>query len=52
MLIEDCGFFCTAGPAVKGYVEDTKLLLQQSGERFVISYASLSLFYQLLITPN
>lgn len=25
-----------AGPAVKGYVEDTKLLLQQSGERLVI----------------
>ncbi|GAA6018038.1 hypothetical protein JCM11491_000043 [Sporobolomyces phaffii] len=30
-------FLGKTGPAVKGYVEDTKLLLQQSGERFVIS---------------
>lgn len=29
--------FCAAAPAVKGYVKDTKILLQQSGERFVIS---------------
>ena len=30
-------FFSAAAPAVKGYVKDTKILLQQSGERFVIS---------------
>lgn len=29
--------FTSAAPAVKGYVQDTKILLQQSGERFVIS---------------
>lgn len=30
-------FINKSAPAVKGYVKDTKILLQQSGERFVIS---------------
>ncbi|GAA5923256.1 hypothetical protein JCM3775_007484 [Rhodotorula graminis] len=30
-------FLSKSAPAVKGYVQDTKILLQQSGERFVIS---------------
>jgi phosphatidylethanolamine N-methyltransferase len=29
-------FLTRTAPTVKGYVEDTKILLQQSGERFVI----------------
>ncbi|GAA5917984.1 hypothetical protein JCM6882_004881 [Rhodosporidiobolus microsporus] len=30
-------FLSRSAPAVKGYVEDTKILLQQSGERLIIS---------------
>ncbi|BGP43345.1 phosphatidylethanolamine N-methyltransferase [Rhodotorula kratochvilovae] len=30
-------FLSKSAPTVKGYVQDTKILLQQSGERFVIS---------------
>ncbi|GAA6017973.1 hypothetical protein JCM8202_006219 [Rhodotorula sphaerocarpa] len=33
--VED--FISKSAPAVKGYVHDTRILLQQSGERFVIS---------------
>lgn len=36
-------FLNKTGPAVKGYVQDTKLLLQQSGERLVISRVSTDL---------
>lgn len=43
----------TAGPRVKGYVNDTKILLKQSGERFVIRFVySFSVFVLLhLLTP-
>ncbi|GAA5857285.1 hypothetical protein JCM5353_004639 [Sporobolomyces roseus] len=51
-------FLGKTGPAVKGYVEDTKLLLQQSGERFVISRVATDLAsydqtrYSLSLRPS
>ncbi|GAA5966197.1 hypothetical protein JCM3765_006085 [Sporobolomyces pararoseus] len=51
-------FLNKTGPAVKGYVQDTKLLLQQSGERLVISRISTDLAsydqsrYSLKLRPS
>ncbi|GAA6044275.1 hypothetical protein JCM8097_002105 [Rhodosporidiobolus ruineniae] len=51
-------FLTRSAPAVKGYVEDTKILLQQTGERFVISRVAHDLDrydsaqYTLTLTPS
>ncbi|BGP03328.1 Phosphatidylethanolamine N-methyltransferase [Rhodotorula toruloides] len=51
-------FLNKSAPAVKGYVEDTKILLQQSSERFVISRVATDLdsydasLYSLSLDPS
>ncbi|GAA5989778.1 hypothetical protein JCM10908_002316 [Rhodotorula pacifica] len=51
-------FINKSAPAVKGYVKDTKILLQQSGERFVISRVANDLHsydssqYSLTLRPS
>lgn len=38
---DDVALSLSAGPRIQGYVDDTKILLKQSGERFVIRFVAL-----------